>query len=412
MADLTRKTANLVDQNVFATTYTSYVTSANGIITFNSVTSAMSSDGITVDIPANTVFTCIPLEVTNGILSFRIRFEGETEQDRQMVYLYDSNGEPNTIAPVTLSFAVKKITIFWSNASGGKIAAFKNFMVNAGSEPLPYEPYGWVHSLRKLTTATEAVENPLYSDGTAITSYTIKGNTVQSGTPTPSNPVAVNGVGERTANLLNPNTMTAGYAVSDSSGNLSPSANDSASDYIDVSGFTTVYIRSYQTARKWGAFYDENKVFVSGFSFYTSTQTVPQNAAYMRVTITTANLDTAMVVKGSTAPTSYIPYGYEIPILNNSQTIDIYIGDLPLLKSLDGTAVDEISNGTLTRRVDSDGSVLPTPTTTQITMPTIPTTEGANSITVDTAVQPSEFTATWTGWHDSSVKEYDGTNWQ
>ena len=42
----------------------------------------------------------------------------------------------------------------------------------------------------------------------------------------------------------------------------------------------------------------------------------------------------------------------------------------------------------------------------------IPTTEGANSITVDTTVQPSEFTATWTGWHDSSVKERDGSQWQ
>jgi hypothetical protein len=42
----------------------------------------------------------------------------------------------------------------------------------------------------------------------------------------------------------------------------------------------------------------------------------------------------------------------------------------------------------------------------------IPTTEGANSITVDTTVQPSEFTATWTGWHNSSVKEWDGTDWK
>lgn len=41
----------------------------------------------------------------------------------------------------------------------------------------------------------------------------------------------------------------------------------------------------------------------------------------------------------------------------------------------------------------------------------IPTTEGANSITVDTTVQPSEFTATWTGWHDSLVKEWDGSQW-
>lgn len=42
----------------------------------------------------------------------------------------------------------------------------------------------------------------------------------------------------------------------------------------------------------------------------------------------------------------------------------------------------------------------------------IPTIDGANTITVDTTVQPSEFTATWTGWHDSSVKEYDGSDWQ
>jgi hypothetical protein len=41
----------------------------------------------------------------------------------------------------------------------------------------------------------------------------------------------------------------------------------------------------------------------------------------------------------------------------------------------------------------------------------IPTTEGANSITVDTTVQPSEFTVTWTGWHNASVKEWDGQNW-
>lgn len=30
---------------------------------------------------------------------------------------------------------------------------------------------------------------------------------------------------------------------------------------------------------------------------------------------------------------------------------------------------------------------------------------------VDTTVQPSEFTATWTGWHDANVKEWDGSQW-
>lgn len=34
-----------------------------------------------------------------------------------------------------------------------------------------------------------------------------------------------------------------------------------------------------------------------------------------------------------------------------------------------------------------------------------------DSYTVDTTVQPSEFTATWTGWHNASVKEWDGSQW-
>jgi hypothetical protein len=55
---------------------------------------------------------------------------------------------------------------------------------------------------------------------------------------------------------------------------------------------------------------------------------------------------------------------------------------------------------------------LATPTSTTVTAPSIPTTEGANSITVDTTVQPSEFTATWTGWHDASVQEWDGDSWE
>lgn len=55
--------------------------------------------------------------------------------------------------------------------------------------------------------------------------------------------------------------------------------------------------------------------------------------------------------------------------------------------------------------------VLATATTETVTAPSIPTTDGANSITVDTTVQPSEFSATWTGWHDATVKEWDGSQW-
>ena len=35
-----------------------------------------------------------------------------------------------------------------------------------------------------------------------------------------------------------------------------------------------------------------------------------------------------MIVEGSTAPSSYIPFGIKIPILNNSQTTNVYLGEL------------------------------------------------------------------------------------
>lgn len=115
---------------------------------------------------------------------------------------------------------------------------------------------------------------------------------------------------------------------------------------------------------------------------------------------------------GSTA-LPYEPYGYKIPISINNVVTDIYIGDNPLRKSLDGTAYDTLAaDGTLTRRVDSDGSVLPTPIVTQVTMPTFTTTPGANTLDVLTTVPPSEVTATFNGWHPvSSAHERDNGAW-
>lgn len=290
-----------------------------------------------------------------------------------------------------------------------------------------YDGSQWEHSLRKQTTASEIIVPPttIYANGSPISTYSIKGNTVQNGTPTPSNPVAVNGVGERTANLYNYQTVAIGKYI-DANGVEQTSSstghqilNHTASISV-IAGTTYAFkIRKevgYSVLSNAFCWFNSSNQFLyrdvrgeigSGEEYIEMSYTAPSNAAYLIINFRDTYYDTGMLNTGSTAK-PYEPYGYKIPISSGQQIIDIYIGDLPLLKSLDGTAVDEISNGTLTRRVDSDGSVLPTPTTTQITMPSIPTTQGANSITVDTTVQPSEFTATWTGWHDSSVQEYQG----
>lgn len=275
---------------------------------------------------------------------------------------------------------------------------------------------------RKYETKSEIITPPttIYADGNNITTYAIKGDTVQNGTPTPSNPVDVNGVGVRTENWFDYNTMKdgkTGYYLDASGNEISNEGYWSITKYIPVDGTTFTLTRTFGGNVPAICLYDTNKNYIAGVAYQGErdvTISSNTNAAYIRFSyfIGEPLEDVAhdMLNSGSTAK-PFEPYGYKIPISNGQQTIDIYIGDLPLLKSLDGTAVDEISNGTLTRRVDADGSVLPTPTTTQITMPSIPTTEGANSITVDTTVQPSEFTATWTGWHNASVKEWDGSQW-
>ena len=269
-----------------------------------------------------------------------------------------------------------------------------------------YNGSTWENAVvRKYGTASEIITPPttIYADGTAITSYTLKGNTTQSGTPTPSNPVDVNGVGERTENIYDKYHTIEVRNLGIRYGQYVPQDvysiyNDTDNDVI----WGTDDMQSRFTACQ------AHSTATIDMTIYPS----QQNFGFI-MPYNDASLGDITIVQGSTPPTSYIPYGYKIPILTNQTTTNIYIGDNPLRKSLDGTAYDTLdSNGTLTQRVDSDGSVLATPIVSQITVPSIPTTEGANSIRVDTTVQTSEFTATWTGWHNATVKEWDGSDWQ
>jgi hypothetical protein len=62
---------------------------------------------------------------------------------------------------------------------------------------------------------------------------------------------------------------------------------------------------------------------------------------------TSPNYATAMCVIGSTAPTTYIPYGYQIPLTisqtgQTDKTVDIFIGDSPLTE---GETVSKQSTG-------------------------------------------------------------------
>jgi hypothetical protein len=397
-------------------------------------------------------------------------------------------------------------------------------MYNEGNIALPYEPYGWLHSLRKQCTATETIQSgdTIYADGTAISTYTIKGNTTQSGTPSPSNPVDVNGVGERTEQLV-PDISTSngwrkGYL---SNGNYMPTQyyGEWLSPMVSLNGLTEFTISAKPTSNASMSVYwfdGSNYLSQTNATDYTGStfDTIPSNATQLCYAIRTGvNGDTppegwwTMLNSGSTAK-PYEPYGYKIPISNNSTTTPIYLGSVQSTRRIEkiiykgsddenwsksstgyngfyiaipnheastplycnmaqysadgalyrtapwycvsdwtfgistdstvigGTTIEDwkaylatlYANGTpltiwhIRPEVNTIIGIVNEPLlkisdvydiiTGSQTSISIPTTDGANTITVDTTVQPSEFTATWTGWHDASVKEWDGTDWQ
>ena len=252
-----------------------------------------------------------------------------------------------------------------------------------------YDGSQWEHSLHKLTTATEAVENPLYSDGTAITSYTIKGNTVQNGTPTPSAPIAVQGVGELDSGqykipISSANTTTPVYLGDVQSTRwIKQLVLTGEETWFFTSGFffihniTPDYLRTSNRIVYCTHYQGINSVTAGGqvgngeCSFYIATNT---QRFYIK------DDDYATIAEFKTYLAQQYAAGTPVTVWYVLAEPTTGIVNEPLMKI--GTYADTLSNAA-----------------------SIPTIEGANSITVDTTVQPSEFTATWTGWHDAGVKE-------
>ena len=225
--------------------------------------------------------------------------------------------------------------------------------------------------------------------------YKIYGNTEQTGTPTPDNPIVPQECGERTENLWDFSASTKGLLQSN--GSLDSNQAYSTSNYIPVTAgqsYTFRALSGYASARYVRvAWYDSDKQFVDFLtvtktapvgSAYTNSYTAPNNASYVRVCGYSYRDSEFMFVKGSTAPTSYIPYGYKLPLTSADQDVDIYIGDDTI------SAEEYVDSGTgkIYRMV---GGTL-TPVDPPVPFPQIPTSAG--SITISWAgegLAPSKF---------------------
>lgn len=203
------------------------------------------------------------------------------------------------------------------------------------------------------------------SDGSDILHWTMYGNTVD-----------VNGVGDKTANLFDVSATdtTNGYVANaylNTNGEERSSNFYNISEYIDISGLSHINISNMKPSGSSGSstgigLYDSDKILIASsdyaYGIVTSKNfSVPSNAKYIRISYNKSLAATTMLNAGETA-LPYEPYGYKIPILCSGETTTIYL-DTPLYN---GNSISMADTGI-----------------------EIPTTNGQNTLTVDTTVQPS-----------------------
>ena len=304
----------------------------------------------------------------------------------------------------------------WVQVSGSFYSSHgvSSVMLNTGSTALPFEPYGdsfkdWFY--REYGTETETfttLPHEVIGDGQSNLTWSMDGNMQVNGTPTPQNPITPAEVGEKTANLCS-GVFVQGQIGADTG--VVNSSSMRVYQFYDVTAGETysfssnVYIRTVYG-------YSGTTPVRNIRNYYntqpqTDTFTVPSDVNRIGIclmnsggtAIVPTDVSQAMLNKGQ--PMDYEPFGYKIPISFNQTTYNIYITE-PLRKSLDGSNVyDELSsNGTLTRRVDENGDALATPTTEQVTVPTLTTTGTPEQFNVLTTLAPSEVSLTYHGWHE------------
>lgn len=225
-----------------------------------------------------------------------------------------------------------------------------------------WEIYYRTHKDKGSNAITGVPPLSFVSNGQPLADYRIYGNS--------------GGVGNRTRNLFDKDSESvSGYI--DNSGVLVPSPSNypiSTYDYINVLPNTYYSYKAFsaanpsESARKTirVTYYTINKMYQSRYfeidnGLTKKTIRTLNGCFYIRLSIDD-NLENVMLWEGSSDVSVYEPYGYKIPIVCGGTTTNIYL-DEPLNE---GESISMSDTGV-----------------------SIPTINGTNILTVDTAVQPN-----------------------
>lgn len=190
----------------------------------------------------------------------------------------------------------------------------------------------------------------------------VKGNSIQNATPSPSNPIEVESVGDRTVNLFDKSKITLNQYMA-SNGNFATSGSGlTASNIIEVEEGKSYTVSGTTTNGNTMAFnwFDSNKAIMTvrptknylAWEYVTWSNIAPIGAKYLIVNIVTNTEqmgDTWQIEEGDTV-TDYEPYGYKIPVKVENVTTNVYL-DEPLRKVDIHTDYIDFKNQKLNREI-------------------------------------------------------------
>ena len=202
----------------------------------------------------------------------------------------------------------------------------------------------WAKSITAGKTIELSGQVPLSfkANGKPLLDYLISGNTVQSGTPTPENPIMPESTGERTGNLFDGNYLHSYIDIIEYTyKTISTSANSAVVPIIPNATYTIHKFDSSSrfiigTTPNYPVNDDAVSVLHTDIKVQDATITTPSNAAYLIIYVSTS-LEQAsprlMINLGSTL-LPYEPYGYKIPISSASTTTPAYLGEVETTRKI------------------------------------------------------------------------------
>ena len=236
------------------------------------------------------------------------------------------------------------------------VVEITNIMLNEGSAALPYEPYSsevWhdiPHYIHKADTDTfttlPAIIHP--NDTTAIVG--LKGQAVQSITPTPQNPVMPDGTGEKTGNLAK--YWKPAYVSSD--GSVKANRVNGISFPVKLEAEQTVTFTNQKTNFGRGIaifseFDGENFTNMLYRSTNNTTTYTADSDCYVIIwgnyDNTTSMDESVFVLCGQmlnfgSESLPYEPYGYKLNISSGGTTAPVYLGEVVTTRKIKKLVLD------------------------------------------------------------------------